>query len=63
MQESPCRAAGPGSPLALEVEDVTFSAFWLWEGLSGQGACLMLSLLVDDVEVSGCVEMVDLFLS
>jgi hypothetical protein len=43
--ESSCRAAGPGSPLALVAGDATFSAFWLWEGLSGQGACLTLSLL------------------
>jgi hypothetical protein len=40
------------------VERTTFSAFWLWEGLTGQGACLTLSLLVDDVEVSRHVEMV-----
>jgi hypothetical protein len=44
---------------------------WLWQlgspplvpsgcgrGLSGQGVCLPLSLLVDYMEVSGCVEMV-----
>jgi hypothetical protein len=36
---------------------VTFSAFWLLEGLKGQGAYLTLSLIVDDVEVSGHVEM------
>jgi hypothetical protein len=53
-----CRSAGPGSPLALGLGDATFSTLWLWEGLSGQGACLTLSLLVDDVEVSWHVEMV-----
>jgi hypothetical protein len=32
VHESSCRVAGPGSPLALAVGVVTFSAFWLWEG-------------------------------
>jgi hypothetical protein len=40
------------------VERMTFSAFCLWEGLSGQGASLTLSLVIDDVEMSGHVEMV-----
>jgi hypothetical protein len=51
--------------------DLDLDRLWFWRlgtrpvalsscerGLSGQGACLTLSLLVDDMEVSGHVEMV-----
>jgi hypothetical protein len=54
---SSCRAAGPGVASSLVVEGWSSPPSGYGRGLSGQGACITISLLVD-VEVSGHVELV-----